>query len=152
MDYSNGAQNNDHKHQVKFFGYYQVTPEWLVSANLSLISGAPKPCLGYYGPDRADPAGYGNSYHFCFGEPSPPGSQGRLPWIRQLDLGVSYRPAFAANRLAFGANVFNVLNEQRVLAIFPNGESSPNKANPLYGTPTSRQLPRYVRLSVSYDY
>ena len=152
MAYTNGVQNNDHKHQIKLFGYYQVTPEWLVSANLSLISGAPKPCLGYYGPDRADPAGYGNSYHFCLGEPSPPGSQGRLPWIRQLDLGVSYRPAFAASRLAFSANVFNLLNEQRVLAIFPNAESSPNKANPLYGTPTSRQLPRYVRLSVSYDY
>ncbi|SFR93689.1 TonB-dependent Receptor Plug Domain [Dyella sp. OK004] len=152
MEYTNGVQNNDHKHQIKLFGYYQITPEWLASANLSLISGAPKPCLGYYGPTHADPAGYGNSYHYCLGEPSPPGSHGRLPWVRQIDLGVSYRPAFAASRLALNANVFNVLNEQRVIGIFPNAESSPNKANPLYGTPTSRQLPRYVRLSVSYDY
>ncbi|MET0935005.1 MAG: TonB-dependent receptor [Luteibacter sp.] len=149
---TNGVQNNDHKHQFKVFGYYQITPEWLVSGNLSMISGAPKPCLGYYGPDREDPAGYGNSYHFCNGEPSPPGSQGRLPWVRQIDLGVTFRPSFADSKLAFNANVFNVFNEQRVVGIYPNAESSPNLANPLYGTPTSRQLPRYLRLSANYDF
>ncbi|WP_213947609.1 TonB-dependent receptor [Luteibacter sp. dw_328] len=149
---TNGPQNNDHKHQLKVFGYYQITPEWLVSGNLSVISGAPKPCLGYFGPDREDPAGYGNSYHFCNGLPSPPGSHGRLPWVRQLDVGATYRPAFADARLAFNVNVFNVLNEQRVVGIYPNAESSPNLANPLYGTPTSRQLPRYLRLSANYDF
>ncbi|MET4677933.1 MULTISPECIES: TonB-dependent receptor [unclassified Luteibacter] len=149
---TNGVQNNDHKHQLKLFGYYQLNPEWLVSGNLSMISGAPKPCLGYFGADRTDPAGYGNSYHFCNGLPSPPGSHGRLPWVRQVDLGVTYRPAFADAKLAFNANVFNVLNEQRTIGIFPNSEQSPNLANPLYGTPTSVQQPRYVRLSVNYDY
>jgi outer membrane receptor for ferrienterochelin and colicin len=149
---TNGPQNNDHKHQLKVFGYYQITPEWLVSGNLSMISGAPRPCLGYFGPDREDPAGYGNSYHFCNGLPSPPGSHGRLPWVRQLDVGATYRPAFADAKLAFNVNVFNVLNEQRVVGIYPNAESSPNLANPLYGTPTSRQLPRYLRLSANYDF
>jgi hypothetical protein len=149
---TNGPQNNDHKHQLKIFGYYQITPEWLVSGNLSMISGAPKPCLGYFGPDREDPAGYGNSYHFCNGLPSPPGSHGRLPWVRQIDLGATYRPAFADSKLAFNANIFNVFNEQRVVGIYPNGESSPNLANPLYGTPTARQLPRYLRLSANYDF
>ncbi|APG05475.1 Oar protein [Luteibacter rhizovicinus DSM 16549] len=149
---TNGPQNNDHKHQLKIFGYYQITPEWLVSGNLSVISGAPKPCLGYFGPDREDPAGYGNSYHFCNGLPSPPGSHGRLPWVRQIDLGATYRPAFADSKLAFNANIFNVFNEQRVVGIYPNGESSPNLANPLYGTPTARQLPRYLRLSANYDF
>jgi outer membrane receptor for ferrienterochelin and colicin len=149
---TNGPQNNDHKHQLKVFGYWQIAPEWLVSGNLSMISGAPRPCLGYFGADREDPAGYGNSYHFCNGLPSPPGSHGRLPWVRQLDVGVTFRPAFADSKLAFNANVFNVLNEQRVVGIYPNAESSPNLANPLYGTPTSRQLPRYLRLSANYDF
>jgi outer membrane receptor for ferrienterochelin and colicin len=149
---TNGPQNNDHKHQFKLFGYYQITPEWLVSGNLSMISGAPKPCLGYFGADREDPAGYGNSYHFCNGLPSPPGSHGRLPWVRQLDVGATYRPAFADAKLGININVFNVLNEQRVVGIYPNAESSPNLANPLYGTPTSRQLPRYLRLSANYDF
>jgi hypothetical protein len=151
---TNGVQNNDHKHQLKLYGYYQLTPEWLVSANLSLISGAPRPCLGYYGEDREDPAGYQNNYHFCWGEPSPPGSHGRLPWYRQLDLGASYRPLFAGGRLAFALNVFNVTNSHAVLGIFPQRElaGGPNVENPLYGTPTVQQAPRYVRLSASYDY
>jgi outer membrane receptor for ferrienterochelin and colicin len=149
---TNGVQNNDHKHQLKLFGYYQFNPEWLASANVSMISGAPKPCLGYFGADRTDPAGYGNSYHFCNGEASPPGSQGRLPWVRQIDLGVTYRPLFAESRLAFNANVFNLLNEQKITSIFPNAESNPDQPNPLYGTPTGRQQPRYLRLSVNYDY
>jgi hypothetical protein len=38
------------------------------------------------------------------------------------------------------------------VGIYPNAESSPNLANPLYGTPTSRQLPRYLRLSANYDF
>jgi outer membrane receptor for ferrienterochelin and colicin len=152
MDYANGIQNNDHKHQIKFFGYYQFTPEWLVSGNLSLVSGSPYPCLGSYGPDYTDPAGYTNSYHWCNGQPSPPGSHGRYPWIRQLDLAVTYRPDFAQQKLAFSANVFNVLNEQRVTGVFPYSVTAGSTPNPLYGTATDRQLPRYVRLSVSYDY
>jgi outer membrane receptor protein involved in Fe transport len=72
--------------------------------------------------------------------------------VRQIDLGATYRPAFADSKLAFNANIFNVFNEQRVVGIYPNGESSPNLANPLYGTPTARQLPRYLRLSANYDF
>ena len=149
---TNGLQNNNHTHQLKLFGYYAITPEWLVSANLSLISGQPKPCLGYYGADHEDPAGYGNSYHFCWGQPSPPGSQGNLPWYRQLDLGVIYRPQFAANRLGIALNVFNVTNNRALLGIYPYRESTPYVENPLYGTPVALQTPRYVRFSVTYDY
>ena len=30
MTYSGGDQSNDRRHQIKFMGYYQITPEWLV--------------------------------------------------------------------------------------------------------------------------
>lgn len=152
MENANGVQNNDRKHQLKFYGYYQFSPEWLASANLSVISGAPRQCLGAYGPQATDPAGYARSYHWCNGQPSPPGSHGRLPWIRQLDLGVTYRPDFAAGRLGFSANVFNVLNEQRETAIYPYSVLSGTTPNPLYGTAAAYQSPRYARLSVSYDF
>ena len=152
MEYSNGPQANDHKHQIKLFGYWQIAPEWLVSGNLSLISGVPKTCLGYYGPDHGDPAGYGTSYHWCNGLPAPPGSQGRLPWVRQIDLGVSYRPAFAGNKLAFNANVFNLLDKQTTLNTYPYLETKPKQPDPQYGQARVRQNPRYLQLSVSYDY
>lgn len=95
MENCNGNQSNDCRHQLKAYGFYQLTEEWGTSANLSLISGPPRPCLGYYygsnydASDR-DPAGYANSsitggpYHFCYnpatgrGEASPLGSHGNL--------------------------------------------------------------------------
>ncbi|MDQ0009421.1 outer membrane receptor for ferrienterochelin and colicin [Luteibacter jiangsuensis] len=152
MENTNGPTNNDHTHQLKLFGYYQLTPEWLVSANLSLTSGSPKICLGYYGPDFSDPGKYGGSYHYCDGVASPPGKQGRLPWIRQLDLGTTYRPAFADGKLSFTASVFNVFNEQRPLNRYPYSQTDPGVPDPQYGQAVVRQVPRYVRLGVSYDY
>jgi outer membrane receptor for ferrienterochelin and colicin len=149
---TNGPQNNDHTHQLKLYGYYQFTPEWLVSANLRIQSGNPKICLGYFGPDHTDPVGYGNAYHWCDGQPSPPGSQGRLPWTHPLDLGVTYHPAFAGHKLGFSANVFNVFNEQRPTFLQPNSEQKAFTPNPLFGTALYREDPRYVRLSVNYDY
>ncbi|HEV7779368.1 MAG TPA: TonB-dependent receptor plug domain-containing protein [Luteibacter sp.] len=152
MENANGPQNNDHTHVIKLYGYYQIAPEWMVSGNLNITSGNPRICLGYYGPDHTDPVDYGNAYHWCDGKPSPPGSHGRLPWTHQIDLGVTYRPMFAAQKLAFSANVFNVLNEQRPIFLQPNSEQAPFTPNPLYGTQLYREAPRYVRLSVSYDY
>jgi len=152
MENTNGPQNNDHTHQFKAFGYYQISPEWLASATLAIQSGNPKICLGSYGADYSDPVSYGNAYHYCDGLPSPPGSHGRLPWLHQLDLGVTYRPAFADGKLGFSANVFNVLNEQNATFLQPNSVTGGTTPNPLYGTALYREAPRYLRLSMSYDY
>lgn len=167
MEHFNGDQSNDHRHQVKLYGYYQLTPEWGVSGNLSMISGAPRNCLGnYYGDTYAgtDPAGYGGSaitggpYHYCYdpetgvGTPSPPGSKGRLGWVNQIDLGVLYKPAFADGKLAFSFNVFNVTNEDAATNIYPFSQLPDGTLNPLYNQPVAYQTPTYARLTVSYDY
>jgi outer membrane receptor for ferrienterochelin and colicin len=151
MSYSNGAQSNDHTHQIKLFGYYQINPEWQVSGNLSLVSGNPRNCLGYYGATQTDPNGYGSYYHWCGGQPSPPGTH-RLPWNKQLDVGATYRPAFAAQKLGFSLNVFNLFNSQAILNAYPYYQISPGTPDPLYGSAVVRQQPRYVRLSATYDY
>ncbi|MEW9623823.1 TonB-dependent receptor [Rhodanobacter geophilus] len=153
MVYANGPQGNDHTNVIKAYGYYAITPEWMVSANLNLTSGGPKYCLGYYGPGMTDPDGYGSNYHWCNGLPSPPGATGRLPWMKELDLGIHYRPAFADHRLSLSVDVFNVFNGQAPLNLAPdyNGNSG-GTSNPLYGTPLVLQQPRYVRLGVTYDY
>ncbi|GAB3792683.1 TonB-dependent receptor [Dyella agri] len=153
MYYANGAQGNDHTHQIKAFGYYQITPEWQVSGNLELVSGGPKYCLGLYGPNQGDPVGYGSLYPWCNGQPSPPGANGRLPWMKELDLGVHYRPAFADHKLALSVEVFNVTNSQ--VALNRNWQLNANDTgtpNPLYGTPVLLQQPRYVRFGITYDY
>lgn len=154
MQYGIGPQGEDHTHQIKAYGYYQITPEWLVSANLTLVSGGPKYCLGLYGPNQTDPVGYGSLYQWCGGMPSPPGAAGRLPWEKQLDVGVRYRPAFAANRLAFSLDVINLLNGQAPLNEYPeyNTGTVPAAPNPQYGTAMVLQQPRYVRFGITYDY
>ncbi len=152
MVYSNGDQGNDHRHQIKAYGYYQLNREWLVSGTVRLQSGNPKVCLGLF-PGFDDPAGYGSSYHYCDNRPTPPGSTGRLPWMHQLDLGVQYSPAFAAQRLGFHLDIFNALNSQVVTNIFPNYYAdSSGTSNALYGTARLKQAPRYARFSVTYDY
>jgi len=158
MVYGNGPQGNDHTHQIKAFGYYQINPEWLVSGNLSLVSGGPKYCLGLYGTNPYDPAtndpdGYGSAYHWCNGQPSPPGKNGRLPWTKQVDLGVQYRPAFADHKLGFHLDVFNVFNGQAPQNLYAEMyQDSTGTPEPRYGTPMVLQPPRYVRMSVTYDY
>ena len=151
MSYSNGAQSNDHTHQIKLFGYYQFTPEWLVSGNVSLVSGNPRNCLGFYGPNQTDPDGYGSYYHWCGGQPSPPGTH-RLPWNKQVDVGLTYRPAFAEHKLGLSLSVFNLFNSQAILNAYPYYQISPNTPDPLYGSAVVRQQPRYTRLSATYDF
>ncbi|WCE05047.1 TonB-dependent receptor [Pseudoxanthomonas sp. JBR18] len=172
MEHINGDQSNDHRHQFKLYGYYQMTPEWGISANLSMISGGPRPCLGNYYGDNYQPgenprnpsSGYGSSsitggtYHFCYnpetgtGEPSPPGSHGRLGWINQLDMGLTYKPNFADGKLAFNLNVFNLTNEDAASTVYPFSQLPDGSVNPLWNQPVVYQPPRYARLSVNYDW
>lgn len=158
MANSNGVLFNDRTHQIKAYGAYAITSEWMVSGRVLLTSGAPKSCMGYYGNyqdpnDNPDPIGYGSSYHYCFGQPSAPGAAGRMPWNQRVDLGVMYRPMFAQQKLAFGLDVFNVLNRQVPTQWAATSESSsPGTVLNTFGTGMFYTQPRYVRLSVSYDY
>jgi len=124
-----------------------------------MISGAPKNCLGNYAGDAYtgnDPAGYtsavtGSPYHYCNGQPSPPGSQGRTGWINQVDLALTYKPRFAKG-LSVNLNVFNITNENAATNYYPFSEFFDGTTHPLYGQPVNFQTPRYARLTVSYDY
>jgi hypothetical protein len=161
MQFANGSLPNDRRHQIRAFGYYQVNPEWLLSATLLANSGRPKNCLGAWFPDAngedTDPSGYiGNNgvgaYHVCYGKVSTRGAIGNLPWTYQLDLGVSYRPAFADHKLAFDLNVFNVTNTQRIITVNESAIDQANTANTIYGAGLDTTTPRYVRMAVKYDF
>jgi Outer membrane receptor for ferrienterochelin and colicins len=172
MDGQYGGLSNIRKHQIRFRGAYQITPEWLVSAVLLAQSGMPKECLGYYGPyGVGDPTGYngggGGNYHWCHGVRIPPGSVGHTPWTEQLNLGVHYTPAFADHKLSINLDILNALNQQRALQTNAIGESAYNSGvgpdgataapdlisiNNSYGEGNVWQPPRMVRLSVTYDY
>ncbi|MBT2118506.1 carboxypeptidase regulatory-like domain-containing protein [Dyella sp. LX-66] len=151
MDYANGALSNDRTHQLKAYGYYQVAPEWLVSGNVAILSGAPKSCLGLYGADQTNPGlGYGSFYHFCGGVPVVPGYK-RQPWTYLLSLGAQYRPEWGRQRLGFSVQIYNVLNKQAITQT--NGRyGSSTSVRPTYNLPLSTQSPRYVQFGITYDY
>jgi outer membrane receptor for ferrienterochelin and colicin len=145
MEFANGRLSNDRTHQLKIYGGYQITPEWNLSGILMVASGAPSSCLGAYGPDQTYPAYAGPYYHWCGGAPAPAGSAGDTPWTHTLSLNAEYRPNFAANKLAFNVNVYNVFNEQNATHLYPYQTAS-------YGRVQSFETPRYVRFGVTYDF
>ncbi|GAA0904852.1 TonB-dependent receptor [Rothia nasimurium] len=177
MRYANGNLPNDRRHQIRGFGYYQLNPEWMLSATATANSGRPKSCIGAWFRDAngvfTDPSnGYmlrptaGGAYHVCYGTPSPRGAKGNLPWTYSLDLGVTWTPAFADHKLAFTATVFNVFNTQKVTVYEEramggpvddgthNKAGVPNGGNPLaiYKRAVDYSAPRAVRFSVQYDF
>lgn len=152
MEYAGGYLANDRRHQLKGYGAYQFNDEWTASATLRVMSGAPKSCLGYYGTNEDDPIGYDAAYHWCNGSPSRPGDAGRQPWTTRVDLGVMYRPAFADHKLAFGLDVFNVLNQRRAVQSEAVYQDGPYTVSNTYGIGTYFTAPRSVRLTASYDF
>ena len=160
MQYANGSLPNDRTHVLKAHGSYAITPEWMVSANATIASGAPISCFGYYDPDgsidhtsaAADPIGYFNSYHTCFGQAWTPGKT-RTPWMHRIDMAVTWKPAFLDHKMAVSLNVFNILNKRTPTSVDQSGETETPYQVPVTSMrPVSYTTPRYVQLSLSYDY
>ncbi|MEZ2416930.1 TonB-dependent receptor plug domain-containing protein [Luteibacter sp. RCC_6_2] len=145
---SNGPLPSDRRHQLKAYGFWQATPEWLFGANLSALSGRPKNCLGVRDPDVYQ---YGSSYFYCDGE-APRGSRGRLPWTYQLALSAEYRPAMFDHNLALKIDVFNLFNQQREQNIDETYQTADGTLSPTYGRPLSFSVPRSFRLTARYDF
>jgi hypothetical protein len=154
--YSNGLLPNDREHQIKAYGFYQVTSELSAGANLLLASGRPKNCIGnlpdeYY--DAGNPAtDYNSEFFFCNGQPAPRGTFGRMPWDARLDLNLAYSPA-RFKGLTLKVDVFNVLNRQAAQNMTEDyNTDSATTVNALYGGVVSYTAPRTVKLTAEYNY
>ena len=162
---SQGPLPNQRKHQVKLFGYYQLTPEWGVGGNFLWASGRPRNCIGN-APDPTTTStapyttggpitnysGYGSAYFFCNGVASPRGSLGELDADMKLDMNFSYKPA-AVKGLGFKVDIFNLFNNQTVEAIEERRHArGASVVNTTYGVVQTYTAPRSVKLTASYDY
>jgi hypothetical protein len=152
---ANGLLPNDRTHQLKAYGFMELTPEWTVGGNVLAASGRPRSCVGRFLFDGTTP-NYSNGPHYCGGLTpatnvlTPRGSLGHLPWDTRLDMNVVYRPAAVAG-LALKADLFNVFNRQ----IIQNVEERWNNANSprnTYGRTLSTTTPRYVRLTAEFNH
>jgi hypothetical protein len=153
--YSTGLTPNDRTHQLKAFGYYELTPQISLGGNLLLASGRPKNCKGRlppsYGADNPA-AGYGSAFFFCNDVPTPRGSQGKLPIDSRLDLNVMFRPA-AIKDLSFKFDVFNVFNRQAAQNIEERyNVGGTSGVSPTYGRVISYTAPRSVKFTAEYNH
>jgi hypothetical protein len=158
MAYANGLLPNDRKHQIKAFGFYDVTPEWVVGAAATLASGRPRSCLGT-NPNtvKLPPSlNYTSASHYCFGPtgstntPSPRGTVGRLPWEKTLDMNVVYRPAMVAG-LSLKIDVFNVFNSQTANKVYERYNTGEVRYN-LYEGLIGATAPRSAKFTAEYNY
>ncbi len=145
-EHANGLLPNDRTHQLKGYGFYEVTPEWTAGGNFLAASGRPRSCIGNHPTDTA----YQANYFYCAGKPSPRGSLGKLPTDVRVDLNVVYKP-LAVKGLAFKVDVFNLLNKQVVQAVNETYNSG-NNVNPQYGRVASYADPRSVRLTAEFNH
>ncbi|MBY0573869.1 MAG: TonB-dependent receptor, partial [Undibacterium sp.] len=126
--HGDGYLPSDRRHVIKAYGFYQITPEIMVGANLQLASGRPRNCMGSL-PEYAgeDAGGYaGSNFFFCnvdkqgnfidVGTVSPRGSAGRLPWTSQVDMNFSYQPV-AIKGLNLKLDVFNLFDSHTINTI-----------------------------------
>lgn len=141
-----GKLPNDRRHQLKAFGVYKINSEFMVGTNLLLASGRAINKIGTNSNDLIA-SGYGASYLLA-----PRGSVGTTPWQFKLDLSAVYRPKWAKDRLTVQVDIFNVLNKRTVTEVVETAENSAGGPDLTYGLPTSWMTPRYVRLSVGFEY
>jgi outer membrane receptor protein involved in Fe transport len=151
---ANGLLPNDRTHQIKAFGFYDLTPELAVGGNLLLASGRPRSCFG------TDPLHRGGDYssaaHYCFGDVaennvlSPRANLGRLPWEKTVDLNLTYRPKFVQG-LALRAEIFNVFNSQTISKVDESYNSDSARVA-TYEMPIYFTAPRSMKFSAEYNY
>ncbi len=145
-----GYLPGDHRHAIKAYGIWQVTPEINLGGNLALTSGAPRNCIGELPDALKFDNDYGAAYFYCNGQPTPRGSQGRLPWQAQLDLNLAYMPRYAKG-LSLKVDVFNVFDRQTVTRYNETREDGGAIARN-YLQVAGRTAPRSVRLTAEYEF
>jgi hypothetical protein len=150
MEYADGLLPNNRTHQVKAFGFYQVTPEWTVGGNFLAASGRPRGCLGIHPDPEIQAFGYEAAFHYCKGVPAPRGTLGEYPWDVRLDMNLVYAPK-ALDGLSLKLDVFNVANKQTAQTIEDQRENGDGTIFARYNSVLSYTAPRSARFSVEYN-
>ncbi len=154
-----GRLPNDRRHQIKAYGFYEITPEWGIGANLLLASGRPRSCIGTEpNPSATGSPGYTNQTFYCGGATRaqnviiPRGTLGDLPWDKRLDLSLEYKPQVVKG-LSLKMDVFNVTDTQVVTSVSEARNVRGNtRIASTYESPLSYSTPRSVRFTAAYDY
>nr|WP_315476657.1 TonB-dependent receptor [uncultured Undibacterium sp.] len=171
-DGSDGFLPNDRRHQVKFYGHFKLNDTWTFGFNSFVTSGRPTSCIGFVPKTSSDfydstgkidrGAGHYNSpsSYYCLNDQgvsvlSNRGTGPRMPWTKQLDLSANYNQKIGPGTLTVQFSLVNLFDtrtttEWNEVRDFSRTESTRIAKN--YQLPTSRQTPRYLRLSARYNF
>ncbi len=151
MDGANGNLPADRRHNIKVYGAYAVTEDFLIGANLNVASGRPWTALGAgYTPDP-DKYSYGDTY-YVGDQRYPRGSMGTTPWTARLDLNFTYNLHFNDQKVRFALDIFNVFDASTATRYDEVAEVAAGDDSATFGLAQSYQSPRRVQLSASYDF
>ena len=155
MAHADGRLPNDRKHQIKAYGFYDLTQEWTVGASALLASGRPRSCVGTNPLTVGTDYNYQSASHYCFGATgsknvvSPRGTVGDLPWDKNLDLNLAYKPAYVPG-LSVKLDIFNVFNTQTTQKVVERYNT--NEARyALYESVLSYTAPRSMKFTAEFN-
>lgn len=157
-----GLLPNDREYQFKLYGSYLWPFRLTTGFNAQYLDGTPISKLGGHNI-------YGANERFIV----PRGTAGRTPDIWDLDVHLQYPIRLGGNELKLIADIFNITDEQEVATVSqtwtnrlapattdPNECGGPGtgsgtacpQGNPLWGTATSYQTPRTIRLGAKFSF
>lgn len=157
MDYSYGYLPNDRRNTLKLYGAWKFAENWETGVNLFMQTGRPFSAIGVH-PTDIDAASYGAEAFYQGGVPAPRGSRGRTPAITELSLSLKYFMEVGEGDLTLGLDLINAFDMhnatelQEQAELDTGGTLGPGAPDPLYGTPTAFQTPRYLRLSAQLEF
>ncbi|GAB3456540.1 TonB-dependent receptor [Massilia terrae] len=156
MKGANGLLPNDRTHQIKAYGWYDLTTEWTVGGNLDIESGRPMGCIGKNPNPNPGSPNY-SAEHYCLGAGNyttnvftPRGSLGRYGWTKTLDMNIVYKPTFFKG-LSIKLDAFNVTNSQPMIKRLEQYNSGTNRSS-TYGGVLYYADPRSFKLTAEYNH
>lgn len=166
MDNGYGNLPNDRRHNIKSYGIYNITEDFSIGYSLWAKSGKPKSAFGVHPEDQGycvtaievDGVCYGRDWYgaasfYNDGVATPRGSLGTTEWVYNLDLNLTYRVDLEdAGLITIKANIFNVFNLDGVEGVDEQSEFDSGTNNPRFGFADDFQTPRYMKVSLRYDF
>ncbi len=174
-EHGDGVLINDHDHEFKFFGSYNINDNFSVGVNVQVLSPGYLSCYGRY-PDTLNPAfPYGASSHYCIDKnnqtagaatatttddrygylPAPQGKGGKTDWTKQIDLSLRYTvPDSAAlgGKLVLRADIFNLFNSKEITARNMASDIGAGNPNTSFLQPTAYNASRFMRIGFDLSY
>lgn len=163
-----GVLFNDFRHQIKLRGGYKLNDTWSFGATLSARSGGPITAFGVVWPDDNRSAGGpgefsgGGSGWLCVANCSDwrtrelvyseRGAFGRMPWLYNLGVNVTWTLPVEGIDLKARFSVYNLLDDQTEINVHSRYESTPGTRLPYFGEGTVWQSPRYMNLVVTWNF